>query len=119
MKSRLVAVALVAAASCVAPAYAQAPLSVPYLPQTEALCGGAAAAMVMRFWGARGVYADAFAPLIDRKAGGIHTSALRAALAAKGWDAQATAGDLPQLTHEIALGRPVIALIEDRPGRFH
>jgi len=119
VKSRLVAVALVAAASCVGPAYAQAPLPVPYLPQTEALCGGAAAAMVMRFWGARGVYADAFAPLIDSKAGGIHTSALRAALAARGWDAQATAGDLPQLTHEIALGRPVIALIEDRPGRFH
>ena len=36
-------------------------LDVPYLPQTEALCGGAAAAMVMRYWGARDVYPDDFA----------------------------------------------------------
>ena len=115
----MVAVALVATASSVAPAHAQAPLSVPYLPQTEALCGGAAAAMVMRFWGARGVYADAFAPLVDKAAGGIHTSALESTLATKGWSVQAGGSDLPRLTHEIALGRPVIALIEDRPGRFH
>ena len=26
-------------------------LPVPYLPQTDALCGGAAAAMVFRYWG--------------------------------------------------------------------
>ena len=119
MKPRLLAAALVVAVSPVAPAFAQASLSVPYLPQTEALCGGAAAAMVMRFWGARGVYAEAFAPLVDRDAGGIHTSALQSALEAKGWSAQAGGGDLPRLTHEIALGRPVIALIEDGPGRFH
>ena len=113
------AVALSAAAGSSAPAFAQPPLIVPYLPQSEALCGGAAAAMVMRFWGARGVYADAFAPLVDKQAGGIHTSALQSSLATKGWTVQAGGGDLPQLTHEIALGRPVIALIEDRPGRFH
>jgi len=102
-----------------APAYAQAPLPVPYLPQTEALCGGAAAAMVMRFWGARGVYADAFASLVDKKAGGIHTSALSAALESRGWRAQSGGGDLSRLSNEVRLGRPVIALIEDRPGRFH
>ena len=119
MKPWLVAAAIVVTANSAAPAFAQAPLSVPYLPQTEALCGGAAAAMVMRFWGARGVYADAFAPLVDKEAGGIHTSALQSALVTKGWSAQTAGGDLPRLTHEIALGRPVIALIEDRPGRFH
>jgi hypothetical protein len=32
-------------------------LDVPFMEQSEALCGGAAAAMVMRYWGARGVYA--------------------------------------------------------------
>jgi hypothetical protein len=26
-------------------------IDVPYLPQTDALCGGAAAAMVLRYWG--------------------------------------------------------------------
>ena len=36
-------------------------LAVPVSPQSEALCGGAAAAMVMRYWGATGVYAESFA----------------------------------------------------------
>ena len=68
-------------------------LTVPYLPQTEALCGGASAAMVMRYWGARDVYPDAFAPLVDRSAGGIHTSALVSALEARRWTAVAGPGD--------------------------
>src|SRR3954468_2750048 len=107
------AAAFCAAAASATPAYAQAPLPVPYLPQTEALCGGAAAAMVMRFWGARGIYADAFAPLVDKAANGIHTSALSAALDSRGWRTQAGGGDLPRLEREVALGHPVIALIED------
>src|SRR5688500_17010978 len=106
------AVAFSAAAGSLSPAFAQPPLTVPYLPQAEALCGGAAAAMVMRFWGERDVYADAFAPLIDRSAGGIRTSALTGALAARGWQTSAGGGDMPRLSAEIERGRPVIALIE-------
>src|SRR5215207_2153491 len=114
------AVALCAAAVSAQPAFAQIPpLPVPYLPQSEALCGGAAAAMVMRFWGERDVYADAFAPLVDWEAGGIRTSALKAALEHRGWEVSAGGGDVPGLGAEVARGRPVIALIEDRPGRFH
>src|SRR4051812_24076024 len=113
------AAALCAAASSVAPVFAQAPLAVPYLPQTEALCGGAAAAMVMRFWGAQNIYADAFAPLVDKSAGGIHTSALDSALQQRGWRTVAGGSDLAHLATEIGAGRPVIALIEDRPGRYH
>jgi peptidase C39-like protein len=121
------AAALCAAACLVSPAFAQPPpvtpapalLAVPYLPQTEALCGGAAAAMVMRYWGAQDVYPDAFAPLVDRSAGGIRTSALVSALEQRRWTAVAGAGDTAQMTRELARGRPVIALIEDRPGRFH
>ena len=30
-------------------------LDVPFISQSEALCGGAAAAMIMRYWGARGL----------------------------------------------------------------
>jgi Papain-like cysteine protease AvrRpt2 len=118
-----------AAAVSVSPAFAQfaptAPavtpsiLSVPYLPQTEALCGGAAAAMVMRYWGAQDLYPDAFAPLVDRSAGGIRTSALVGALEARNWTAVAGPGDGEQMARELARGRPVIALIEDRPGRYH
>ncbi len=44
-------------------------LDVPYLPQSEALCGGAAVAMVMRYWGAANVYAETFAGLVDPGAG--------------------------------------------------
>jgi hypothetical protein len=113
------AVAFCAAAASASQAFGQAPLSVPYLPQTEALCGGAATAMVMRFWGARDIYADAFAPLVDRSAGGIRTSALVRDVERRGWTAEAGAGDLVRLSAEVARGRPVIALIEDRPGRYH
>ena len=115
----MTAVALAVAAGSMVPAYAQAPLSVPYLPQSEALCGGAAAAMVMRFWGAQGVYADAFAPLVDKAAGGIHTSALTRDLQSRGWRIDAGGGDVARLIGEVRAGRPVIALIEDRPNRYH
>src|SRR4029079_14076988 len=86
---------------------------------TEALCGGASAAMVMRYWGARDVYADDFAPLVDRSAGGIHTSALVGAPEARQWTAVAGPGDMSALAREVGRGRPVIALIEDRPRRYH
>lgn len=112
------AVALCAAALCSLPAAAQ-PLAVPYLPQTEALCGGAAAAMVMRYWGEADAYPDAFASLVDRTAGGIRTSALTADLSRRGWIVAAGSGDVAEMTKELGRRRPVIALIEDRPGRFH
>jgi len=115
---RLAAAAL-GAAVCAPVAAAGPPLGVPFLPQTEALCGGAAAAMVMRYWGAADVYPDAFAPLVDRAAGGIRTSALSGDLERRGWTAVAAAGDTAELEKEIGRGRPVIALIEDRPGRYH
>ena len=51
-------------------------LDVPFISQSEALCGGAAAAMVLRYWGARGLDAESFAPLVDRSAGGIRTTRL-------------------------------------------
>lgn len=123
MTTRAWAVALCAAACLVRPAAAQisspAPLVVPYLPQTEALCGGAAAAMVMRYWGAQDVFPDIFQPLIDRSAGGIRTSALAAALEQRHWTVVAGGGDAGQLGAALRRRHPVIALIEDRPGRFH
>ena len=123
MTIRVWAVALCAAAALGVPVRAQSTspvlLSVPYLPQTEALCGGAAAAMVMRFWGASDVFPDIFAPLVDRSAGGIRTSALVRALESRRWKTVAGGGDMARLAAELSEGRPVIALIEDRPGRYH
>jgi len=94
-------------------------LDVPFISQSELLCGGAAAAMVMRYWGERGIDADAFQPLVDRKAGGIRTDALTADLQSRKWNAVAVDGSSDALARELQQGRPVVALIEDHPGTYH
>src|SRR5438270_9282685 len=100
------AAALVAAAAvCTA---ADVTIDVPFVPQGEDLCGGAAAAMVLRYWGARGVYAEAFSPLVDRSAGGIRTASLVSDLRGRGWTAVDSSGDMPSLGRELARRRPVI-----------
>src|SRR5882672_11294194 len=82
-------------------------IDVPYLPQTDALCGGAAAAMVFRYWG--DVHADAqeFAPLVDRRAGGIANGALADAVRRRGWQAVELAAGLGDLETRLAGHQPV------------
>jgi predicted double-glycine peptidase len=94
-------------------------LDVPYLPQTEALCGGAAVAMVYRYWG--DVHADVnqFASLVDRRAGGIADRALVEAVRQRGWTAIRFEGSVPQLRANIAAEQPVIVLLADGRGRYH
>jgi predicted double-glycine peptidase len=94
-------------------------LDVPYLSQTEALCGGAAAAMVLRYWGAAGIAAEEFAPLVDPKKDGIETTALARAVRERGYRALSSSGTAAMVQRELTAGRPVIALIEDRPKAFH
>jgi peptidase C39-like protein len=94
-------------------------LDVPYLSQTEALCGGAALAMVLRYWGDRHADVQQFAPLVDRRAGGIANTTLIEAVEDRGWQTITLAGTLDSLRGQLARNRPVILLIEDRPGRFH
>ena len=94
-------------------------LEVPYISQSEALCGGAAAAMVLRYWGVSGVAAEDFAPLVDRSKAGIETAALARAIRERGYDVRPATGTVVLVQGELAQGRPVIALIEDRPGAFH
>jgi hypothetical protein len=94
-------------------------LDVPFISQSELLCGGAAAAMVMRYWGERGVTAESFAGLVDRSAAGIRTDALVAELNRRGWQATGIEGTSELIAQEAAQGRPVLTLIEDRPGAFH
>jgi hypothetical protein len=114
-------VAAVAWCAAAAPALAAAapPLSVPYLPQSEDLCGGAAAAMVMRYWGASDVSPDTFQPLVDHRAGGIRTGALTDDLRRRGWTAVAGSGDAADILQELGRGRPIITLIQDSPNRYH
>ena len=95
-------------------------IDVPYLPQTDALCGGAAAAMVFRYWGDAHADVQEFAPLVDRRAGGIATDALdcggHRARVAHDHESTARSTALGARVHD---GQPVIVLLPDRGDRYH
>src|SRR5438445_5802687 len=94
-------------------------LDVPYLPQTEAMCGGAAAAMVLRYWGDAHAGVQQFDALVDRRAGGIATTTLVAAVEQRQWRTFRTAASVDALRDELRARRPVIVLLQDRPHRYH
>ncbi|MBP6702745.1 MAG: C39 family peptidase [Vicinamibacteria bacterium] len=94
-------------------------VDVPFMAQTEALCGGAAAAMVLRYWGVDDVQPLDFASLVDFSKGGISTGDLVGALTARGFAARPISAESADVVHEIGQGRPVIALIDAGRGRFH
>ena len=94
-------------------------LDVPYVAQSEALCGGAAAAMVLRYWGERGVGAEDFTALLNPRHDGIETRVLVDALVTRGWRALALTGTIGSVTHHVSRKRPMILLIRVAPGRFH
>lgn len=110
-------------ATAQSPPIAQAPadtaLDVPYLPQSELLCGGAALAMVERWWGRRGVYAEDFAGLVRADLRGISTTDLAAAARGRGWNTRAFDGTPAEVRRLVRDGVPVIALIEVAPERYH
>ncbi|MFO7892306.1 MAG: hypothetical protein R6U63_01115 [Longimicrobiales bacterium] len=93
--------------------------AVPYVAQGPLLCGGASAAMVERFWGALGVYADDYAPLVDRSAGGIHTDDLADALAERGHRVEVLRGEPTTALARVQDGVPVVALLQSGRSRFH
>ncbi|MEQ1910692.1 MAG: C39 family peptidase, partial [Vicinamibacterales bacterium] len=96
-------------------------LEVPYLTQTGELCGGAALAMVLRYWGSRDVFSEDFAPLLDRSTNGIPVDALAKAARDRGGAAietregESTSG----LRTALDQGRPAITLIQDTPTTYH
>lgn len=94
-------------------------LDVPFVAQSEALCGGAAAAMVLRYWGRRDVYAEDFQPLLEPGREGIEAGRLAAALDERGFDAHVAAADSESVRRHLARGRPPILLLELAPGRRH
>lgn len=94
-------------------------LDVPFVPQSEALCGGAAVAMVQRFWGETGVQAEDFAALLESGHDGIRTGTLVSALSASGWSALAWPGTPIDVRGHLAQGRPIIALIRVRKDSYH
>ena len=111
------------AAGVPGPSEVHALLDVPYVSQTPELCGGAAVAMVLRYWGERHVFPQDFAPLVGAGDGGILTGALTAAVRDRGWQALVVpaADDTARarIRSEIDRGRPLIALIEVGPHTYH
>jgi len=95
------------------------PLPVPYVSQSEQLCGGAAVAMVLRYYGARGVMAEEFSALVEPKAGGIRVRRLVDAVVSRGWRAVALQGSATSVREQLDKGQPVIALISVGHNRFH
>lgn len=91
----------------------------PFFAQTVDLCGGAAAAMVLRYWGDPDVQAEDFASLVDSTKGGISTLDLANALASRGAVARPIRAEPGDVRREIGNGRPVIALIDGGASRLH
>src|SRR6187200_102866 len=87
-------------------------LTVPYVKQTKALCGGAAAAMVFRYWGDERADAKQFAPMVDRAAGGIATGVLATSIEDLGWRVVRFTGSIDSVTDLLRDGRPVIVLLK-------
>lgn len=94
-------------------------LDVPYLPQSEALCGGAAAAMIMRYWGDGRARPEHFAALVRPEEGGIRAGELAEEIRRQGWRAARVGGDLDAVRAHLSEGRPVILLIRVGPDRHH
>jgi hypothetical protein len=94
-------------------------LEVPYLAQSVLLCGGAAIAMVERWWGRRGVYPEDFADLVRPALGGILTTDLVEAVRARGWTTELAEGTPALARARLREGVPVVALIRVGPDRYH
>jgi hypothetical protein len=117
-----IAAAILIAALSASPGPGSRLLDVPFVSQSERLCGGAAAAMMLRYWGRGGVRAEDFSTLVDDSAGGIRQSAIVASLRANGLAVTKLSTHVDgghAVARQIEHGSPVIALIEDRPGTYH
>lgn len=94
-------------------------LDVPFVAQTPLLCGGAAAAMVERFWGARGRDAEDYLSIVRPTEGGIRTSDLMSALRDNGYLVHRSTGTPEAVTRAIADGVPPIVLLGRDQGSYH
>ena len=92
-------------------------IDVPYLPQTDALCGGAAAAMVFRAGATRTPMRGGVSrrsSIVAR--GGIANDALTDAVRTRGWRAGRIDGSLDALAAHVHDGQLVIVLLPDTCG---
>jgi len=75
--------------------------------------------MVLRYWGATGVFPEDFRPLVRPEEGGIRAEELAGDLQRRGWWSESFRGDGEWVRSRLARGRPVIALIQVAPERYH
>ncbi len=120
----LASIAVIALASVASKARAELAtglrvLDVPFVPQTPSLCGGAALAMVMRFWGEPGVHAEDFAALVNEEGDGIAAVDLETTLRARDWRAISFTGGLTEARLHLQRQRPIVALLRERGGANH
>ncbi|MEZ4648227.1 MAG: C39 family peptidase [Candidatus Eisenbacteria bacterium] len=92
---------------------------VPYVAQSPRLCGGACLAMVMRYWGEPGVTAASFDAALDAGEKGMSTKSLVRAARSRGYEAWPWHATPDQIQHHIAIGRPVILLIDAGASTLH
>src|SRR5581483_12120249 len=111
-------IAVLAAALSLASA-APIVIDVPYVPQSDALCGAAAAAMVFRYWGDAHATAEQFETLVDPRAGGIADGLLVDAIARAGWAVEPLAGSAESVEAHLMRREPVIVLLAEAHNRFH
>jgi hypothetical protein len=98
---------------------ATADLEVPFVAQGPLLCGGAAAAMVERYWGGRGVYGEDFRHLVRESEGGIRASELTSAMRDRGYDVEVLTGQPARVFAALDRGVPPILLLESGATRLH
>lgn len=93
------------------------PTAVPFVSQSPLLCGGAAAAMVERFWGRTGVRASAYRDLVLPEEGGIRTGDLVRRLGERGFRVRTFRGTgrLDLLADSV----PLLVLLGDDDGPRH
>ncbi len=89
---------------------------VPYLPQSGALCGGAAAAMVVRYWGGPALRGEDFSSYLTADGRGIRAADLARAVESHGLRASLFEGDAAALNEHLRAGRPIIALVNLERG---
>ena len=92
---------------------------VPFVPQGPMLCGGAAAAMVERYWGTRGVYDEDFDHLVRDGEGGIRASELSAALRRRGYGVRAITNRPLEVLEAVERAVPPILLLASGNGKLH
>ncbi len=93
--------------------------AVPYVPQSEELCGGAALAMVLRYWGVPNVAPEDFQDALLPDGTGIPADELARLPQSRGMRTFAFRGTRSEVVSHLEKGRPIIALLGAAPGRFH